>query len=188
MSKLLSAAEAESGARVSFPIDIQTTGTYAVWVRARAADSAGDSVHIGLDGQVAETSDNLKGFTTDEWSWSRLTLDSSNARLDLNSSGTYTLGLFMREDGIRVDKLLLITDTNYIPTGPGPEESQQQPVTATTPLTAVQVVTMAYDPLYRLSEADYSGAYTATYGYAHDAVGNRTAYTTTITNTTVITY
>lgn len=72
-------------------------------------------MHVGLDGQVAETSDNLTGFTTDEWSWSRLTLDSSNATLDLNSSGAHTIGLFMREDGIRVDRLLLITDTNYIP-------------------------------------------------------------------------
>jgi YD repeat-containing protein len=173
---------------VSFPIDIQTTGTYTVWVRARAADGGGDSLHVGLDGQAVETADNLTGFVPDEWSWSRLTLDSSNAILDLDSSGAYTLGLFMREDGIRVDKLLLITDTNYIPTGLGPEESQQQTVTATTPLTVVQVVLMAYDPLYRLSEADYSGAYTATYGYAYDAVGNRTAYTTTITSTTVITY
>jgi len=54
--------------------------------------------------------------------------------------------------------------------------------------TGVTTITYSYDDLYRLSEADYSGAYTATYGYAYDAVGNRTAYTTTITGTTVITY
>ncbi len=45
-----------------------------------------------------------------------------------------------------------------------------------------------YDPLYRLVSADYSGDFDGEYAYAYDAVGNRTAYTTTITGTTVITY
>lgn len=45
-----------------------------------------------------------------------------------------------------------------------------------------------YDPLYRLVSADYSGDFNGEYTYAHDAVGNRTAYTTTITSTAVITY
>ncbi|NCP88527.1 hypothetical protein GW829_14295, partial [bacterium] len=70
----------------------------------------------------------------------------------------YTLGLFMREDGLRVDKMLLITDTNYIPTGTGPVESQQQVVTDTIPgQLAVQYVMLTYDPLYRLTVADYTG-------------------------------
>ena len=137
VGELLSAAAAGSGPQVNFPVAIETTGTYTVWVRAMAADGGSDSLHIGLDGQVVETSDNLTGFAPNEWDWSRLTLDSGNATLSLGSSGAYTLGLFMREDGIRVDKLLLITDTNYIPTGLGPAESQQQTVTATTPLTVV---------------------------------------------------
>jgi RHS repeat-associated protein len=141
-------------------------------------------LHVGLDGQVAETSDNLTGFTTDEWSWSRLTLDSSNARLALNSSGTYTLGLFMREDGIRVDKLLLITDTNYIPTGMGPAESQQTVITPSTNLSDVTYITYEYDPLYRLTGTVYTGAITATYVYTYDAAGNMSEYVETIAEDT----
>jgi RHS repeat-associated protein len=45
-----------------------------------------------------------------------------------------------------------------------------------------------YDPLYRLTEAAYTGAITATYGYQLDAVGNRLAYTATLTTTQVTTY
>jgi RHS repeat-associated protein len=37
-----------------------------------------------------------------------------------------------------------------------------------------------YDPLYRLTEATYSGAITAGYSYVYDAVGNMSAYTETI--------
>jgi YD repeat-containing protein len=43
-------------------------------------------------------------------------------------------------------------------------------------------------PLYRLVRAEYEGDFNGEYRYAYDAVGNRTAYTTTITSTTVITY
>jgi YD repeat-containing protein len=43
-----------------------------------------------------------------------------------------------------------------------------------------------YDPLYRLVRAEYEGDFNGEYRYAYDAVGNRTAYTTTITSTTVI--
>jgi YD repeat-containing protein len=39
-----------------------------------------------------------------------------------------------------------------------------------------------------LVAADYTGAISATYEYQYDPVGNRTAYTTTITSTEVITY
>lgn len=45
-----------------------------------------------------------------------------------------------------------------------------------------------YDPLYRLTNANYSGAYTYTFAYGYDAVGNRTVQTRTITNTQVTTY
>ncbi len=44
----------------------------------------------------------------------------------------------------------------------------------------------AYDGLYRLVEADYSSG--ENFQYRYDAVGNRTAYTATITSTTVTTY
>ncbi len=37
-----------------------------------------------------------------------------------------------------------------------------------------------YDPLYRLTDADYSGDIAASYDYAYDAVGNMTAYTETV--------
>ena len=50
----------------------------------------------------------------------------------------------------------------------------------------VRVIEYEYDGLYRLVEADYSsGEY---FAYAYDSVGNRTAYTATLTQTTVITY
>lgn len=45
-----------------------------------------------------------------------------------------------------------------------------------------------YDPLYRLTKANYNGDITGTYAYAYDALGNRLVYTATITSTVVTTY
>jgi YD repeat-containing protein len=49
------------------------------------------------------------------------------------------------------------------------------------------VIHYDYDGLYRLIEAQYTGAISATYGYDYDKVGNMIAYTETITSTTVVT-
>lgn len=64
-------------------------------------------------------------------------------------------------------------------------ETVQQPVL---PNPLNETAMFAYDPLYRLTNAAYSGAYTNTFGYAYDAVGNRTMQTRTITSTQVTNY
>jgi YD repeat-containing protein len=58
-------------------------------------------------------------------------------------------------------------------------------ITVTYPITT-RVITYTYDPLYRLTGADYSTG--ESFVYAYDAVGNRTVHTRTLTATTVITY
>jgi YD repeat-containing protein len=63
-------------------------------------------------------------------------------------------------------------------------------------LSATHVITYTYDPLNRLTAADYrsttltAGSTGEHYEYAYDAVGNRTAMTktTALAETTVTTY
>ena len=89
-----------------------------MWVRGYASRSSGDSLHVRLAGETLA----LTGFTLDEWHWSNLTVEGTTAQLTV-TPGLHTLNLLMREDGLRVDRVLLITDTNYIPTDNGPAES-----------------------------------------------------------------
>jgi RHS repeat-associated protein len=49
-------------------------------------------------------------------------------------------------------------------------------------------INYTYDPLYRLTSANYTGASTYAFAYAYDKVGNRTAQTATIGSTVVTTY
>lgn len=181
-------AEVESSPHLSWSIYNETTDTYSVWVRGMAPDAGGDSLHVGLDGATPSTGADLTGFT-DTWGWSRVTMDGGDATLDLATPGEHTLEARMREDGLRVDRLLLVTDTDYIPTGLGPVESLSQTITATIPgeLGATSIA-YSYDALHRLMAVAYSGAITATFEYVYDAAGNRTLYTKTITSTEVTTY
>ncbi len=112
-------------------------------------------------------------------------MSSTQATLSLNDSGFYTLSLSMREDGVHIDKMLLITDTNYIPTGNGPVESPHQIITETAVAElSSHNIQYSYDDLYRLTGAVYAGDITAAYSYTYDSVGNMTAYTETINTET----
>ncbi len=74
----------------------------------------------------------------------------------------------MREDGLRVDRLLLTTDTTYIPVGPGPGETIHSGLA----LPLSRTIHYSYDDLYRLTNASYNTG--DVYTYTYDALGNRT--------------
>jgi RHS repeat-associated protein len=76
----------------------------------------------------------------------------------------------------------------YITTGHGGTDTLTRTnyITATAPeVVETTIITYTYDPLYRLTSADYSSG--EFFAYAYDAVGNRLAMTTT-EGTTAYTY
>lgn len=149
--------------KVDYPIDFTTPGTYTIWLRGYPANSAGDSAYVGLDDEPVE----VTGFVPQAWSWAEATTP-----ISVTVSGVYTLSLWMREDGLRIDRLLLTTDTNYLPTDFGPPETGRTTIQMsgpTIPLTRTIVYT--YDNLYRLTNAGYTSG--ETYAYDYDPVGNR---------------
>ena len=78
------------------------------------------------------------------------------ATLSVEPSGLYTLTIAMYEDGLRLDRLLLTTDTTYLPTGSGPAETARHTEAAWAMTTMTRTIGYTYDHLYRLAEADYS--------------------------------
>ncbi len=121
---------------------------------------------------VNEVITTVTGFAPGEWSWTKVTLDNTSATLPLTQTGVYTISLWMREDGLRIDRLLLTTDTTYIPTGFDPAETERY-VAGTAPPTLPLERTMVYtyDNLYRLTEANYTSG--ENYQYQYDEIGNR---------------
>jgi YD repeat-containing protein len=108
-------------------------------------------------------------------------MSGGEATLDLTTAGEHALEAWMLEDGLRVDRVLLVTDTNYIPSGLGPAKSPFQTITETIPSgLGTTSIAYQYDALYRLTDAAYTGDITATFAYDYDPVGNMTAFTETV--------
>ncbi|MCP4428908.1 MAG: hypothetical protein GY803_30865, partial [Chloroflexi bacterium] len=121
IDELYEASASSDSPRLTFQLQNNTPANYTVWVRGMAPDAAGDSLHVGVNDQPVAAADSLTGLTN-EWGWSRLTMDNAPATVPLTTTGSFTVNVWMREDGLRIDRLLLVTDTNYIPTGMGPAE------------------------------------------------------------------
>jgi len=110
--------------QLDFPIQFSTTGTYQVWLRGSAATGDDDSAHVGIDGQGPASSDRITTFATG-LGWTKATMDGPVATIVVTTPGIHTLNLWMREDGLSVDRLLLTTNANFTPSGAGPAESSR---------------------------------------------------------------
>ncbi|MCP4362682.1 MAG: PKD domain-containing protein, partial [Chloroflexi bacterium] len=112
--------------QLSYQLNFVTTGTYTIWLHGYVPNAAGDSVYVGLDHQ---TPVGLSDFTPRTWAWSNGQISGPHpavpATLTVDTPGPHTLNVWMREDGFLLDRILLVTDTTYLPSGPGPAESNQ---------------------------------------------------------------
>lgn len=101
-------------------MNFTTTGIYTIWLRGYAPNGAGDSVYVGLDSQPATA---LTGFVPQAWSWAN-SIQNGVATIEIVEPGLHTLRIWQREDGLRLDRILLTNDNNYNPSGDGPPESE----------------------------------------------------------------
>ena len=111
-----------SSPRLDFAVNFVKTGVHYIWARGMGATAADDSYHAGLDGAALTSSDRIQGFGT-ALTWSRSTLDGPVATFTVGTTGVHTVNVWMREDGFVLDKLVVTSNANYVPTGTGPAES-----------------------------------------------------------------
>ncbi|MFK7920565.1 MAG: PKD domain-containing protein [Bacteroidia bacterium] len=115
-----------TGPRLDYEINFATAGTYRVFVRSAGASNADDSYHVGLNG-VSTT--NLSGYgmgANGPWAWKDVANNSDPVTLVVATPGQYVFNLWMREDGVEVDKIVMrIIPTTF--SGLGPVESPRNP-------------------------------------------------------------
>lgn len=120
---------ATTSPELQYVVHFSTTGTYYVWVRAYAEGGDSDSWHVGLDSQPVSTADRMTmGPQFSRWRWINKTMDVEPATLQIDSAGLRVVNVWMREDGVYLDRLVLTTDAAYTPTGDGPSESPRASV------------------------------------------------------------
>ena len=124
---------ATTSPEMTYDVDFTTVGTYYIWLRTWAPDAKGKAGFVGIDGVVGQgIAAGGNGAWSDgigEWSWSNLGPHQVDpVSLDVNDAGVHTVQVFMGDDGLIVDKVLLTTDAGFIPMNEGPAESPRQPL------------------------------------------------------------
>ena len=102
--------------RLDYDIEFVKTGTHYLWVRGLGPTSNDNSVHAGINGVGVGSADRIGGFS-DFWMWRGRDMNNSRVTIDVPSTGVHTINLWMREDGMFVDKMILTKDSGYTPSG-----------------------------------------------------------------------
>lgn len=110
--------------RLDYAIDFTRTGRHYVWVRALAIGTGDNSCHLGLDGQPVVSGARVGNIAPyNQWVWWSANTGGARVAIDVGSIGRHQLNVWMREDGMRLDRILITPDPAYLPGGVGPAES-----------------------------------------------------------------
>lgn len=116
--------------RLDYQVTFNRTGTHYIVLRGWGETSNDDSCHVGINGQGNITADRIAGFNGPSLQWSSKTMDFDMenevffiAQVAIPSAGLHTVNIWMREDGLHLDKVILSTNPSFIPSGEGPPES-----------------------------------------------------------------
>lgn len=139
------------GPQLRYPIMFQTPGDYYVYVRGYASPvwHENDSLHVGLNGVAVTTNGGtgLTGFRDRSFNWQH-PHNHTATRITVPAPGSYNFDLWMREDGLVVDRIWLSLASDAVATGStlrGPPESPHGSVT-TAMSTTMPVATSTPEP------------------------------------------
>lgn len=116
----LNLGDSTSGPRRDYAINFTTTGTYYVWVRMTGTTGSDDSLHVGLDGVLRSFGSQGVALSASErgyynWVWKERTSGGMRVTVNVTTPGRHTLNLWMREDGVEVDRFILTRDPAFNP-------------------------------------------------------------------------
>ncbi len=132
----------EYSPELKYNVSFDTVGTYYVWIRGLAKNEGSkacadnDSVYLGLNSGVVEEIIAIEGFCSPEssWQWQNMTVDGVPATIEITSANLHMINVWMMEDGFMFDRILLTTDSNFVPNGTGPIESDRYSDLSCTPI------------------------------------------------------
>lgn len=134
----INAAWSNTCPQLDYTVNFTSNATHWVWVRGYATNGNDDSVHAGLDNST-NTASNITLNQLNAWDASATRTIGGLATLTA-ATGTHTFHLWMREDGFKVDRVILAVTSNF--TGnvfhiPNNIESNSGGLTMRSPLYAI---------------------------------------------------
>lgn len=115
----------ENFPRLRYPVRFLTAGQYYLWVKGWGDDANADSVHYGLDGQCISTGydDCAAVPRAGAFRWQSSSGSGIRPVITVNSPRLHYVDIWMREDGCKVDRLLVTRQEGYSPDQVEPAES-----------------------------------------------------------------
>jgi len=99
---------------IEIPLTFEQPGTYRLWVRMRGPKS-GNSVFAGLNGKELSPGNILHVPAETGWQWVGRYEKGPSVLVEVGRTGTHTINLWMREDGVAVDRVLVTRQFDFIP-------------------------------------------------------------------------
>src|SRR5690606_38978154 len=146
--------------RADYQVNFTQAGTYYLWARLAGPSTSSDSVHVGYKSVMLTTAGGLTSAGSSAYFWDG-TEGSTPVSFNVTAPGINTVNLWMREDGVKVDRLILTQDANYAPSGNGPAESErvERPVISSAATVGGSVGTLL---TYQITAPQPVDAYSAT--------------------------
>ena len=161
---------AATSPRLDYQVNFTKTGTHYVWIRGWGAGGGDDSCHTGLDGAEIDSCDRMQGWNL-SYAWSNSTMDGVRSTFEVTSGGIHTFNVWMREDGLIIDKIVLTTNPDYTPTDDGPPESPRgTPAYATIPIPTDGAVDVPRDVTFAWSPGPFAATHDVYFGTVFDDV------------------
>ena len=107
--------------RLELQFDVPVAGDYIIWGRIGSKNTNDNSFFIAVDGEDALTWSTVPGG--ESWTWNLLgaqpasdgVIDTSEAQLYWFEKGSHQITIFQREDGTKIDRILVTSDLGYDP-------------------------------------------------------------------------
>jgi hypothetical protein len=112
------AAAAMAGSpMLNYLVDFVKADSVYIWIRGCREDGGTDSFHAGIDGEILETTDRIgyHGEEVNMWNWLGIDMDNQKPVFYIDAPGTHVFSIFIREGGLRIDKIVLCSNRDYDP-------------------------------------------------------------------------
>ncbi|MEO7747037.1 MAG: Ig-like domain-containing protein, partial [Candidatus Saccharimonadales bacterium] len=123
--------------RVTSTASIAGTATHRIWTRMYVPDTTNNSYLLEIDGNTCFTVGG-NGVTAGSWVWVAFQNGTQTSRTDMSlAQGSHTIKLIGNKPGVKVDRVVFVSDLTCVPTGYGDNCNVPDDTTApTTQLTA----------------------------------------------------
>jgi len=121
-------------------VNVPQAGNYVVWSRIMAPNTTSQSYGLSIDGGAALNVGG-SGVAPNTWTWINYQNGTSTSKITASlTSGSHTLTLTGTQPAVKVDRVLLLTDTSCTPTGTG-DNCLTAPPPASNPPTVTMTAT-----------------------------------------------